>query len=160
MRDSQAMDEWRRDVGELCASIRQGLAPLVAAKLATVVHRDFSVSEATFGTYSTSGLEISLVGAGEARVALIRPWGLSILGAVEVGVARALNARGRVDIECGVARAILLRFEDRESPRWVAFSGGDARSLDEKVLFDLLSQVTELKNLGPSRRPRRLTTDE
>jgi hypothetical protein len=97
------------------------------------------------GTYSAAGLEISLVGAGEAQVVQVRPWGLSILGAVEAGVARALNARGRVDVECGVTRALLLRFENGDSARWVAFSGGNARTLDEKVFFELIAQVTELR---------------
>jgi hypothetical protein len=152
---SQAIDGWLRDLDALCASIRLGLAPLLAAKLATVVDRSFSVREATFGTYTAAGLEISLVGTGEARVALVRPWGLSILGAVEAGVARALTACGRVDVECGVARAILLRFDNRESVRWVAFSGGDARTLDEKLLLELLSEVTELEihSLLRARRP-------
>jgi hypothetical protein len=38
--------EWLRDVDALCASIRQGLAPLMAAKLATVVSKEFAINDA------------------------------------------------------------------------------------------------------------------
>jgi hypothetical protein len=144
-RDAEAMGEWLRDLDALRASIQHGLAHLVAAKLATVVVRAFSVTECAFGTYSTLGLEITLVVLGEPRLIFVRPRGLSILGAVETGVARALSARGRVDIQCGLAKVIVLRFPDSKPTRWVSFSGGERRALDEKGLLNLLVRVTELR---------------
>ena len=143
--DAEAMSEWRHDLEALSASIQQGLAHLVAAKLATVTATAFPVTESAFGTYSALGLEITLIVLGEPRLIFVRPRGLSILGAVETGVARALSARGRVDIQCGLVRMILLRFVDPKPTRWISFSRGRKRALDQKDLLDLVMQVTELK---------------
>ena len=117
---------------------------MVAAKLATVVNREFAITEPAWGTYATFGLEITLVVAGQPRLVLVRPRGLSILGAIETGMASALNASGRVDIESGTSHAVLLRCEDRHPPRWLSFSVEARRLLDERVFIELLGQLTEL----------------
>lgn len=54
-----------------------------------------------------------------------RPRGVRIVGVVHTGGAPVLGARGRVDVECGVAREILLRFTDDGPTRWLSFSRGD-----------------------------------
>jgi hypothetical protein len=87
--------------------------------------------------------------AGEYRLALVRPRGTSILEPVEAGAEWAQDANGRVDIESGHARAILLRIDDPQSVRWVSFSSGTRRALDEKAFLELLVRVTELNAKEP-----------
>ena len=45
----------------------------------------------------------------------------------------------------GLAKVIVLRFPDSKPTRWVSFSGGERRALDEKGLLNLLVRVTELR---------------
>jgi len=121
--------DWIRDLAALRDSVRGWLAPVIEARLATVVDKDFDLAEPDLGTYSAPGLEIALVVSGETRTALLRPRGMRIAGVVATGGARAIGARGRVDIECAVAREILLRFGDAEQPTWISFSNGQKRTL-------------------------------
>jgi hypothetical protein len=136
---------WLLDVEALRASVRRWLGPVLEARLATVADKDFPIAEPDLGQYIAPGLEITLVVAGETRVVLLRPRGMRVVGVVETGRARAIGASGRVDLECGVAREILLRFKGDEQAIWVSFSKGEKRTLDEDVFFELLAQVTELK---------------
>jgi hypothetical protein len=143
-RNRQKLD-WLSDLEALRTSVRQWLAPVVDANLATISDKATPLAEPDLGEYVAVGLEISLAVAGEARTVLLRPRGARIAGVVAAGGARAIGAQGRVDIECGVAREILLRFKDGDGTRWISFSGGKKRTLDEDVFFELLAQVTELK---------------
>ncbi|MGH7272531.1 MAG: hypothetical protein ACREJ3_19045 [Polyangiaceae bacterium] len=119
---------------------------MIDAHLATVGDQEFPMMEPDVGQYVAPGLEISLVVGEDARSVVLRPRGMRIAGIVVTGGARAVGARGRVDIECGVAREILLRFKgDDGQTTWISFSGGGKRALDEGVFFELLANVTELK---------------
>jgi len=136
--------EWIRDLIALGASIRQWLAPVVEAGLASIESQDFALTEPDLGDYDGPGLTLTLLVAGENRKVRVRPRGMQIVGVVKTGGARAIGARGRVDIECGVAREVLLRFKDGEPTKWVSFSKGEQRTLDEELFFELLARVTEL----------------
>jgi hypothetical protein len=142
---SRQRREWLEDLVALRSSIREWLGPVVAAGLATAVDKEIALMEPDVGQYAAPGLEVTLVVEDEPRVVLIRPRGMRIAGVVETGGTRAIGARGRVDVEHGVAREILLRFRDQGQTRWISFSGGQQRALDEETFFDLLARVTELK---------------
>jgi hypothetical protein len=142
-RNRQKLD-WLRDLDALRTSIRQWLQLVVESGLATIADRDFPLAEPDVGQYTAPGMEITLVVAGDTRTVLVRPRGLRIAGVVATGGARAVGARGRVDIESGVAREIVLRFKDGELPTWVSFSQGEKRTLDEDVFFELVARVTEV----------------
>ena len=135
--------EWVRDLDDLRAMIRQWLEPVVAAKLAAVVDRDFSLAEPELGQYVAPGLEITVVVKGP-RTVLIHPRGVRIVGRVEPGGRRLFGGRGRVDVECGLEREVLLRFKDAERAKWVSFSRGEPHDLGEDLFFELLARVTEL----------------
>jgi hypothetical protein len=136
--------EWLRDLDSLLGSIRHWLEPVREAGLATVADKDFSLAEPDVGQYAAPGMEITFVVAGETRTVSVRPRGLRIAGVVATGGARAIGARGRVDLESGVAREILLRFKDAEAATWVSFTGGEKRPLDEDVFFELVARVADV----------------
>jgi hypothetical protein len=95
------------------------------------------------GPYDAPGLEIALLTANP-RTIVVRPRGVRIVGLVQTDGARVSGARGRVDLECGVAREILLRFKDDGPAKWVSFSGGEKKELDEGLFFELLAQIADL----------------
>jgi len=136
--------EWLQDLRQLAVSVADWLAPLVNAAVAKVLPKPFDIEEPDIGSYEASGLEISLVVGGERRVVLLRPRGMRISGVVQTGGARIIGARGRVDIECGVTREILLRFREDVTTDWVSFARGEKRSLDEDVFFELLARVADV----------------
>src|SRR5262245_22201332 len=104
-------DAWVADLDELRRSMVRRLGPVCEAGKARWKDRDFDLMEPDTGQYSAPGLEIELL-AGEPRVVVVRPRGMRIVGVVQPGGARIVGARGRVDVEYGVAREILLRFTD------------------------------------------------
>ena len=63
---------------------------------------------------------------------------------MQAGGARVVGARGRVDVECVVAREMLLRFTDGGPTRWLSFSRGEKKELDEDLFFELLARVAGL----------------
>ena len=135
--------EWLEDLNELCAAVRAWLAPVIEANFATVTPREVLLTEPDLGEYTASGLEITLIVSGQTRAVLLRPRGMRIVGIVDDGGARITGARGRVDLECGASRAILLRFKN-DVVAWVSFSSGERRVVTEEVFFDLLANVTGL----------------
>jgi hypothetical protein len=149
--DAQSVDEyWRRqrdawvkDLAELRRSIVGWLEPVRAAGRAKWSDVTFTLGEPDTGEYEAPGLEIELL-AADARVINVRPRGVRILGTVQTGGARVFGARGRVDLECGVAREILLRFTDDGTTRWFSFAGGQKKELDEDVFFELLARIAHL----------------
>lgn len=135
--------EWLEDLLALRSAIRQWLGPVSAAGLATVVDRDdVSLTEPDLGHYLAPELAITLLVPDEPRTVLLRPRGMAIVGLVG---ARGIGARGRVDLECGVVREILLRSKDKAPTRWLSFSGGEQKTLDEELFFELLARITEIK---------------
>lgn len=136
-------DAWVADLGELRRSMVQWLEPVSEAQKARSRGQDFTLMEPDTGEYLAPGLEIELL-AGDPRIVVVRPRGVRIVGVVQTGAARVVGARGRVDIECGVARETLLRFTDDGPTRWLSFSHGEKRELDEDLFFELLARVAGL----------------
>jgi hypothetical protein len=136
-------NDWLADLADLRRSILGWLAPVIEAKFATPKEVDFSLMEPDTGSYVAPGLEVDLLTANPQTIR-VRPRGLRIAGMVQTGGARVVGARGRVDLERGVAREILLRFRNDEATKWVSFAGGEQKELDEGLFFDLLARITDL----------------
>ncbi|MEO7032446.1 MAG: hypothetical protein ABI548_01320 [Polyangiaceae bacterium] len=137
--------EWLRDLRALQASIHEWLGPVIDAGLATATDKEFELAEPDVGNYAAPGLDLKFVVAGETPSVLVRPRGVRVVGIIEDGGSRITGASGRVDIECGVHREILLRFTHPGVVTWLSFSKGDKRVLTDEVFFDLLAGVTGLK---------------
>ena len=133
---------WLSDLDALCSSIEGWLTPVVAAGAAKVSREDILIHEPDTGEYSAPRLRIEMVIEGQTKIALIRPRGLRIVGLVAEDGKRVVGAHGRVDVECDLRRAILLRFQNAGATRWKSYTLGDGRELDEDLFFDLLSHVT------------------
>jgi hypothetical protein len=142
VRDHAALAEWRHDVAELCASARRGLAPLVASKLVVLADCEFWIPDPALGSYTIAGLEMTLLTSQGARMALLRPRGLSLIAAMEVGSAQAKSALGRVDLEWGVERVVLLRYNDCTPSRWLSFSSGSRRVFGTSDFLELFSALS------------------
>lgn len=136
-------DEWIADLTELNRLIVRWLQPVCDAKLATSKAVEFTLMEPDTGQYVAPGLEIGLLSA-TPRTIIVRPRGLRIVGLVQTGGARIFGARGRVDLECGVARETLLRFRDDGPTKWLSFSGGEKQELDEDLFFDLMARIADV----------------
>ena len=121
-------NEWVADLSELRRSILSWLSPVVEASSAVTKDISFPLMEPDTGSYDAPGLEIALLTA-HPRTILVRPRGLRIVGLVQTGGARVFGAHGRVDLECGVTREILLRFKDDGPAKWVSFPGGEKKEL-------------------------------
>jgi hypothetical protein len=135
------LEVWMDDVRALVVSLRHALAPLVASRIATVSEQIFSVSEVAHGRYSATGAAVELVLSGASQLVFLRPRGMSLLGFVETGMPRALHATGRVDVENGRERAVLLRFDHGSSARWYWCRGHKMTPFDEQRWIDLLAWV-------------------
>lgn len=136
---------WLEDLTLLRTSIRDWLAPISNEHLAKVSDAEFQLMEPDLGSYAAPGLTVELVVGGQPQSVVVRPRGMRISGVVATGGARAIGARGRVDIECGVSREILLRFKDNGPTKWLSFYDGEKKELDEEVFFELLARTTALK---------------
>lgn len=135
---------WLGDLEALRGSIRQWMGPVVEARAAAISDKSFSIMEPDLGRYDAPGLEISLL-TEPPQVVLLRPRGLRVVGHVEIGGNSAVGAAGRVDLECGVRREILLRFHQNDRTTWYSFSAGKKRELDEEVFFDLLARTADIR---------------
>jgi hypothetical protein len=136
-------NEWVADLADLRQSIVGWLAPVREAKLATWKDVDFTLTEPDTGPYVAPGLEIALLAAAP-RTVVVRPRGVRVVGLAQTDGARVVGARGRVDLECGVAREILLRFKNDGPAVWVSFSGGERRELDEDLFFHLVARLADI----------------
>ncbi|MEO8284325.1 MAG: hypothetical protein ABI568_13155 [Pseudarthrobacter sp.] len=135
---------WLDDLSMLRDSIRQWMSPVVEDHSATIEDRVFSTMEPDLGRYDAPGLEFVLL-MEPPQVVLVRPRGLRVVGVVETGGSRVVGASGRVDLECGVKREIVLRFRKDDRTTWYSFSAGKKRELDEDVFFDLLARTTDIR---------------
>jgi hypothetical protein len=79
------------------------------------------------------------------QVVLVRPRGLRVVGVVETGGTRVVGANGRIDLECGIKREIVLRFRKDNTTTWCSFSAGKKRELNEDVFFDLLARTADIR---------------
>ena len=134
---------WLADLATLRDQVRDWLAPVVAAKRATLAAIDLDVTDPDLGTYSAPALRISLAVSGTVDVTL-RPRGMQVVGIVQTGGARFVGAQGRVDLEHGAIREILLRVLEDGETRWLSFGTGQKRVLDEEVFFELLARVGDV----------------
>ena len=148
--DSTAMDYWKRhkdqwveDLRTLRSSVRGWMKPIEQEGFAVVADTDFPISEPDVGYYLAPGLTIQLQVQDPRRVVL-RPRGVRVLGVVEAGGARVLGAMGRVDLESGATREILLRFRSDDVTSWASFSLGTRRDLDEDLFVELLARAADV----------------
>ena len=135
---------WLEDLTNLQTSIRRWLAPVVEAKLASIVDHDFSTDEPDVGHYMAHGLSIELL-IGEPKSLFVRPRGMRVVGLIEDGGRRITGANGRVDIEYHAKREILLRFGSGDNAKWFSFAGGEKRELDEDLFVELLARIAEVE---------------
>jgi hypothetical protein len=149
----QSVDEyWRRqkgawldDLDALRKRVRGWLSPLIEDGLATVEDKDFALDDPDYGRYVAPGLEISLL-SDEPRSVVLLPRGGRIQGiAWFPGDKRIGGASGRVDLQCGPNREILLRIADKGGAGWWSFAGGEKRELDEELFFELVARVADVR---------------
>lgn len=135
---------WITDLSSLRASIKQWMAPVVQDHAATVEGKGFLAMEPDLGGYDAPGLELMLL-TEPPQAVLLRPRGLRVVGVVETGGSRVVGANGRIDLECGVRREIVLRFRKDDVTTWYSFSGGKKREFDEEIFFELLARVADIR---------------
>ncbi len=136
---------WLTDLSVLRNSIKQWMGPVVQDRAATVEDKLFSTMEPDLGGYDAPGLHLTLL-TEPTQVVLLRPRGLRIVGVVETGGSRVVGANGRVDLECGVRREIVLRFQKDGVTTWYSFSAGKKREFNEDVFFALLARAADIRS--------------
>lgn len=134
---------WLEDLRSLRANVHKWLKPIVAANRAVLKDTIIEVTDPDLGTYSAPGLQIDLAMSGTVRT-ILRPRGMQVVGVVETGGARFVGANGRVDLEHGAIREILLRVVEDSETRWLSFRAGRKRVLDEELFFELLARVSHV----------------
>lgn len=135
---------WLADLSELGVSIKKWMGPVVDANAVTIEDKLFPTTEPDLGNYDAPGLELDLL-TEPLQVVLVRPRGLRVVGVVESGGHRVVGASGRVDLECGVKREIILRFRQNDATSWCSFGTGNKRELSEEVFFELLARTADLQ---------------
>ena len=90
-------EEWLTALKELYVQLRAWLENARVAGLAEIVERQVMLSEQHLGSYKAPALDLKM----GSRVIHVVPRGRLIIG-----------ARGRVDLECGPAKAMLVRNDD------------------------------------------------
>ena len=108
--------------------------------------RRLLAAEPEIGAYQAPGLEVRLL-AEPAQVVTLRPRGMGVMGAGMAHRAAADEPSGRVDVECGVRRAFLLRLHGDGVSRWCTFGDGTERELDEELFIDLLFETAEIEHI-------------
>jgi hypothetical protein len=136
-------EAWLSEVKELCTLVKAWLQPLVDNELVIADDHVFAITEPDFGTYDSPGLTITMLGEVPKTVQL-RPRGGRIQGVIVTEGPRVIGAKGRVDLESGPNREILLRFADASGSQWLSFAGGEKREVTEEVFFELLARVVDL----------------
>ncbi len=135
---------WLSDLSKLRDDIKNWMGPVVEDNAVTVKDKIFPTTEPDLGTYDAPGLELDLL-TEPLQVVLVRPRGLRVVGVVESGGRRIVGASGRVDLECGVKREIILRFRRDDATSWCSFGTGNKRELSEEVFFELLARTADLQ---------------
>jgi hypothetical protein len=136
---------WLADLASLETSVKQWMTPVVQERAAIVEDKAFSTMEPDLGGYEAPGLALTLM-MDPPQIVLLRPRGLRIVGVVETGGSRVVGANGRVDLECGIKREIVLRFRKDDMTVWYSFGGGKKRSFDEELFFELLARVADVRS--------------
>jgi hypothetical protein len=134
---------WIAYLSALRDHMNRWLAPVVDAGLAKIEGMDFSIEEPDLGHYMAPGSTIELL-IDEPKAILVRPRGARIVGLVEDSGRRVIGASGRVDLEWGVNRQILLRFGIADDARWYSFADGAKRQLNEELFIELLARTAEV----------------
>ena len=132
--------EWLEDLGRFREQVAAWLQPAVDAGGVRLVTIEYSTTEPDLGTYLAPGLRIELI-VDPPVVVELRPRGCRVAGLVETDGRRVTGASGRVDLERGADRRVLLRFRGDDGVAWVSFARGEKRELTEEIFFDLLAQV-------------------
>lgn len=144
----QQKEEWVADLGELMAKLTDWLADGIKEGLVKVEQRSVELAEEDLGAYEAPALTIHLRTA-HPRSVKIEPKGMRIVGVIATGESRIVGARGRVDLTCGAARAILLRWKgaphkDAAGTVWKLISRkGDQVELTEDAFSDALGELIE-----------------
>lgn len=134
---------WLADLRFLRETIRGWMRSVEDAGFAVVADTDFPITEPDVGYYLAPGLVIEVL-VKEPRRVLVQPRGLRIAGVVEADGRRIVGAIGRVDLECGATRQILLRFPREGATAWASYAGGAKRDLDEDLFFELLARTADV----------------
>jgi hypothetical protein len=137
-------EAWLTDLADLRRRVRGWLAPVADAESARLTDVEIEITDQDVGTYSAPALHIDLVVGGMVRRVALRPRGMRVVGVVESGGARFVGAAGRVDLEQGAIREILLRVRDDGETRWLTFGTGTKRELDEALFFELLARISDV----------------
>lgn len=135
---------WLADLSALQGEVKRWLAPILEARAVVVEEKSVPIMEPDLGSYDAPVLEITLL-TDPSQVVQLRPRGLRVVGIVETGGSRVIGASGRVDLECGVKREILLRFRKDEATSWYSFSAGNKRELNEELFFELLARIADIR---------------
>ncbi len=135
---------WLTDLSNLRDSIKRWMGPVVEDGAAVIKDHAFPTLEPDLGRYDAPGLEIELL-TDPLQVVLLRPRGLRIAGVVDTGGSRVVGASGRVDLECGVKREIILRFRNDHRTTWCSFSSGKKVEVDEDAFFELLARTADIR---------------
>ena len=108
-------DEWVAAVDRLCNQIKEWLAQADAEKVLTVQGRSYERREEGIGSYTVSGISISL---GPRHVDVV-PVARKVVGPLSTtGVIYVPRAYGRVDLSNGLEKFMLFRVEREPEDRW------------------------------------------
>lgn len=139
-------EHWIADLAGLREQVKAWLAPVVEARAAQTRDVEHAIEEPDLGHYMAPGLDIELL-AEPAQVVTLRPRGMGVGGLVEPGRPRLVGPVGRVDLECGARREILLRFLKGTTTTWCSFGDGHRHVLTEAFFFDLLFRTSEIERV-------------
>ncbi|WP_437288699.1 hypothetical protein [Sorangium sp. So ce406] len=132
--------EWLADLNELMDRIAGWLADGQAEGLLHVERRTVDLAEEDLGPYEAPALWLH-VRTTRPRTVKVEPKGMRIVGVIAAADRRIVGARGRVDVTCGAARAILLRMGAGD---WkLVAQGGEAVDLTEDAFSDALGELIE-----------------
>jgi hypothetical protein len=119
-------DEWVAAVDRLCNQIKEWLDQADAEKILTVQGRSHEIREEGIGSYTVSGISISL---GPRHVDVV-PVARNVVGPLSTtGVIYVPRAYGRVDLSNGLEKFMLFRVEREPEDRW-SIVGQDRPQMD------------------------------
>jgi hypothetical protein len=109
-------DEWVAAVSRLCSQIRGWLSQADPdGEILEIKDRHYEIREEGIGTYTVSGISISL---GPRHVDVV-PVARNVVGPLSTtGVIYVPRAYGRVDLSNGLEKFMLFRVEKQPEDRW------------------------------------------
>jgi hypothetical protein len=135
----QQKAEWIVDVGALMDQLAGWLSDGEHEGLVRVERRAIELAEEDLGPYEAPALTIHLR-TTHPRTVKVEPKGMRVVGAIVAADRRIIGARGRVDITCGPARAMLLRY----AGSWkLVTPAGSPVELTEDSFSDVLGELIE-----------------